>query len=469
MREIGVRKIMWKRYVGDRAFYRRVMAVAVPIMLQNGITNFVSMLDNLMVGRVGTVEMTGVAIANQLMFVYQLCLFGAVSGVGIFGAQFYGRGDNEGLRDCFRFKVMLCTALTVAGGALILLAGEPLCALFLQGEGAVEDAAASLRAASEYLNVMLVGLVPTALVQCYASTLRETGETLLPMKAGVAAVLVNLCFNYILIFGHFGAPRLGVRGAAIATVLSRFVEAAIVMGWTHRHAARNRFIVGAWRSFRVAPSLMGQMLAKGAPLMLNEVLWASGLTVLTQCYSVRGLNVVAAINISQTFWNVFSVTFMTTGTGIGIIIGQLLGAGECERAREEDRKLIAFSVFISVLIGAVYALCAPYIPYLYNTTPDVRELASRLMFIGACFMPVSAFIHASYFTLRSGGKTIVTFFFDSAFVWLVTVPLAFFLSRYTSLAILPLYLSCQAVDLIKCVVGWILVKRGSWVRVLISE
>lgn len=460
---------MLRRYVGDRAFYRRVLAVAVPIMLQNGITNFVSMLDNLMVGRVGTVEMTGVAIANQLMFVYQLCLFGAVSGVGIFGAQFYGRGDDKGLRDCFRFKVILCGVLTAASAAIILLAGRPICSLFLQGEGAAEDAAASLRAASDYLAVMLVGLIPTALVQCYSSTLRETGETLLPMKAGIAAVCINLCFNYILIFGHFGAPRLGVRGAAIATVISRFVEAAIVMAWTHLHTERNRFIVGAWRSFRIAPSLVGQMLVKGAPLMINEPLWAAGLAVLTQCYSVRGLNVVAAINITQTFWNLFSVTFMATGTGIGIIIGQLLGAGEGERAREEDRKLIAFSLFISVVIGAIYAALAPYIPLLYNTTADVRELASHLMFIGACFMPVSAFIHASYFTLRSGGKTIITFFFDSAYVWLVTVPLAFVLSRYTSLDILVLYACCQAVDIIKCVIGFILVKRGSWVHTLVKE
>lgn len=452
------------RYIGDKAFYRRVLAVSLPIMLQNGITNFVSMLDNLMVGRVGTVEMTGVAIANQLMFVYTLCLFGAVSGAGIFGAQFYGKGDTEGLRYSFRFKLLLCAALTVAGGAIFWFGGETLCALFLQGEGTAADAAASLTAARDYLNVMLWGLIPTALIQCYASTLRETGETLLPMKAGITAVAVNLVFNYILIFGHFGVPALGVRGAAIATVISRFVEMAIVMGWTHRHAARNTFIVGAWRSPRIPASLAGRMLVKGTPLMLNEVMWAAGVAMVNQCYSVRGLNVVAAINISQTFWNVFSVTFMATGTAIGIIVGQMLGAGELKEVKTTARRLIAFSLFISVAIGAVYALCAPVIPLLYNTTADVRELASRIILISACLMPLSAFIHASYFTLRSGGKTLITFLFDSCFMWVVSVPLAFILSRYTALPILTLYFCCQAVEVVKCVIGYALLKKGSWVR-----
>lgn len=457
------------RYIGDKAFYRRALAVALPIMLQNGITNFVSMLDNLMVGRVGTVEMTGVAVANQLMFVYMLCLFGAVSGAGIFGAQFYGKGDIEGLRYSFRFKLLLCAVLTVAAALIFWLAGEPLASLFLQGEGSAEDAAASLRHAREYMLIMLIGLVPNALIQCYSSTLRETGETLLPMKAGITAVLVNLFFNYVLIFGHFGAPRLGVKGAAIATVISRFVEMAIVMLWTHRHKMKNTFIVGAWHSMHIPLSLTGRMLAKGAPLMINEVLWAAGVTMVNQCYSLRSLDVVAATNISQTFWNVFSVTFMAIGTAIGILIGQQLGAREFDEARRDVRRLIAFSLFVSVLIGAAYALCAPFIPMLYNTTDSVRELARGIILISAAFMPITAFVHASYFTLRSGGKTMVTFLFDSCFMWAIMVPLAFCLSRFTSMHILPLYFCCQLVDVVKCVIGFILLKKGVWVRDIVGD
>ena len=224
---------MFRQFIGDRAFYRRVLGVAIPIIIQNGITNFVSMLDNIMVGQVGTVPMSGVAIVNQLLFVFNLCVFGAASGAGIFTAQFFGSQDQEGVRHTFRFKIMVGLLLGAAGIGIFLTAGPPLINLYLTGEGSAKDAALTLAYGLRYLRVMLFGLLPFALSNAYASTLRESGQTVVPMLAGVAAVLVNLVFNYILIFGKFGAPALGVVGAAAATVISRYVELAIVAGWTH--------------------------------------------------------------------------------------------------------------------------------------------------------------------------------------------------------------------------------------------
>ena len=460
---------MVRQYIGDRAFYRRVLALALPIMVQNGITNFVSMLDNVMVGQVGTVQMTGVAVANQLVFVFNLCIFGAVSGAGIFGAQYFGCGDQQGVRHTFRFKLMICVALTVLCGAVFLLWGDPLIGAYLRGEGNAADAAASLSYARNYLRVMLVGLIPYAIVQCYSSTLRESGQTVLPMVAGLVAVGVNLCFNYVLIFGKMGAPRLGVLGAAVATVISRFAELGIVAVWTRTHADRNPFILGAFRSLYVPAKLMQQIALKGLPLMLNETFWAAGMAMLNQCYSVRGLDVVAANNISATFFNVFSVAFLSVGTSIGIILGQLLGAGKAEEARESSRKLIAFSVFISVLVAVVYAVCAEFIPHIYNTEPDIRRTATRLMQISALAFPLDAFANASYFTLRSGGKIMVTILFDSCFVWAVQVPAALLLSRLTPLPILPLYAVCQLLSIVKCVLGYWLVKKGVWIRKIVSD
>lgn len=457
------------RYVGDKAFYRSVLAIAVPIMLQNGITNFVNMLDNLMVGRVGTLEMTGVAVANQLFFVFQLCMFGAVSGAGIFGAQFYGKGDHEGLRHSFRFKLVLCAVLTAIIAAVFWFGGEWLISQFLQGEGAAEDAAASLRYAQTYLRIMMISMIPNALIQTYASTLRETGETMLPMKAGVVSVFVNLALNYVLIFGHLGFPKLGVAGAAIATVVARFVEMFIVMIWTHAHKRRNPFIVGAYRSMYIPLRLVGNMMVKGAPLMLNEALWSLGITMLNRCYSVRSLDVVAATNISQTFWNVFSVTFMSIGTSIGIIVGQQLGAQKFREVRDTTRKLIAFSLAVSAVMAGLYIACSGWIPLLYNTTDAVRELARGVIVISALFMPMDAFVHATYFSLRSGGKTGITFIFDCGFVWLIQVPLAFVLSQYTTLPFLWLFACCQTVALVKCTLGFIFLKQGKWIRCVVSD
>lgn len=190
-----------------------VLAIAVPIMIQNGITNFVSLLDNIMIGQIGTEQMSGVAIVNQLLFVYNLCLFGGVSGAGIFTAQYFGQNNQDGIRQTIRFKIWLVSAITLITVILLLFAKDPLISLYLQGDGTAKSAADTLRYGKEYLQIMLPGLIPFMLVQIYASTLRECGQTVLPMKAGVIAVLVNLLFNYILIYGKFGAPALGVRGS----------------------------------------------------------------------------------------------------------------------------------------------------------------------------------------------------------------------------------------------------------------
>ena len=229
------------RLIGDRIFYKRVLLVAVPIMIQNGITNFVSMLDNIMVGQIGTEPMSGVAIVNQFMFVFFICLIGATAGAGIMGAQYYGSGNNDGVRNAFRFKLLSCLAITAVCMIVLMNFGDSLISAFLhEGEGG-GDLAETLRYGKQYMKVMYIGMVPFALTQAYASTLRETGQTVVPMAAGIAAVCVNLFFNYVLIFGKFGAPALGVVGAALATTLSRFVELTLVAGWTHKNALKNPF------------------------------------------------------------------------------------------------------------------------------------------------------------------------------------------------------------------------------------
>ena len=271
---------MLKQFIGDKAFYRRVFQIAIPIIIQNGITNFVSLLDNIMIGQVGTVQMSGVAIVNQLMFVFNLCIFGATSGAGIFTAQFYGSHDNEGVRYTFRFKMLIGIVLSALGIGAFCLAGSPLIQLYLKGDGNTADAASTLAYGLDYLKVMLWGLVPFALSNAYSGTLRETNQTLVPMLAGVVAVFVNLVLNYILIFGHFGAPTMGVRGAAIATVISRYVELAIVAGWTHLHSVDNPFIVGAYRSLRIPAALTRQITVKGMPLLINEALWSVGMATI---------------------------------------------------------------------------------------------------------------------------------------------------------------------------------------------
>ena len=457
-----------RSYIGDRAFYRKLFSVLVPILIQNLITNFVSLLDNIMVGQVGTEPMSGVAIVNQLLFVFNLCIFGGLAGAGIFTAQYYGKGDNEGVKNTFRAKLYIALLAAVLFTAAFVLKGDALIRLFLHEGTEQLDLAATLGFGRAYLHVMLLQMPLFALCQVYSGTLRETGETLLPMKAGIIAVFVNLIFNYILIFGKLGLPALGVVGAAVATVIARVVECAIVLCWTHRHSARCGFVVGLYRSLRVPAPLAKRMLRLGLPLLVNEFLWSGGMTTLNQCYSLRGLEVISALNISSTISNLFFCAFIAMGNAISILIGQLLGAGELERAVDEDRKLIAFSVVLSLLVGGIMAAVAPLVPQIYNTTDSVKALACDLLLVGAAMMPINAFTNACYFTLRSGGKTIITFIFDSAFLWVIAVPAAFVLSHFSPMPILPMYITVSLLDLIKCAVGYYLVKRRKWVNNIVS-
>lgn len=465
----SIKQPFYKKFIGDRAFYKMILTVAIPIMIQNGISNFVGLLDNIMIGRVGTEQMSGAAIVNQLFFIYYLCIFGGVSGAGIFTAQFFGQNDDEGVRATFRFKFWLVLLLTTITIIFFLTMGPTLIQLYLNGEGAVANATATLHHGKEYLTIMLLGLPPFMFGQIYASTLREGGKTVLPMIAGICSISVNLVLNYLLIFGKFGFPELGVRGAAVATVVSRYVEMLIIVIWTHLHTEEIPFIKGVYKTLKVPVSLTKKIIAKGTPLLLNETLWASGIAMLTQCYSVRSLNVVASLNISNTINNVFNVVFIALGDTVAIIVGQLLGAGDMAKAKDTDRKMITFSVLCCTAVASIMFILAPYFPQLYKTTDDVKELAKQFIMITAFFMPQNAFLHSCYFTLRSGGKTIITFLFDSVFIWCVSVTIAYLLSRYTTLSVIQLYIIVQLADIIKCIVGFLLVKKGVWLQNIVSD
>ena len=457
-----------ERMFGDRDFYAQVVAVVVPIIIQNTVSNVVSLLDNVMVGRVGTLQMSAVAIVNQLLFVFNLCIFGGLAGAGIFATQYAGAHDDKGVRDCFRVKWMI--ALSMLACALVVLIAFPkrLIGMYLAQETAQADAAATLGFGMDYLTVMLWGLLPFGVSQVYASTLREVGETRLPMFASVAAILVNLVFNYFLIFGKCGFPELGVTGAAIATVLSRYVETAVIMVYTHMKSHHVGFIRGAYRSLRVPKPLMISILRRGTPLLVNEFLWSSGMAVLLQCYSVRGLDVVAACNIATTVSNLFKVVFLSMGNAVAIMVGQALGANDIERAKNCTWRLMTLSVGSNLIMATLLALFAPAIPNIYNTEPHVRQIATQLIYVVAVMMPAYSFSHCCYFTLRSGGKTIITFLFDSVFTWCVNVPAAWLLAYKTGLGIVPLYFGVQALEMVKVVVGFVLVKKGVWIHNIVA-
>ncbi|MBO4679700.1 MAG: MATE family efflux transporter, partial [Lachnospiraceae bacterium] len=368
-----------RKYFGDKKFYKMVLAVAIPIVIQNAFTNFVNMLDNIMVGQVGTEQMSGVAIINQLIFVFNLAIFGGISGPGIFTAQYVGQKNDKGVRYTVRFKLILSVLVSIAAIFVFLFFDNTLIGWFLHDNGDGLDLAATLAYAKDYLKVIVVGLLPFSITCSYAGTLRESGETKVPMYAGLVAVFVNLILNYILIFGKLGAPALGVVGAAVATVISRYVELLIVAIWTHTHKERAPFAVGLYKGFFIPKDLSWKIIKTGTPLFLNEFFWSLGMSAITQCYSTRGLQVIAAFNISNTISNLFNVVLISMGNVVAIIIGQILGSGNTEEVVDTDRKLITLAVLASTTMALLLMVLAPLFPKFYNTTDDIRALSVSLM------------------------------------------------------------------------------------------
>ena len=461
--------MLLKRFIGDKAFYKKVFVIALPILLQNVITNFVSLLDNIMVGRVGTEQMSGVAIVNQLVMIFFLCIFGAISGAGIFTAQFHGKSDSEGVRYTFRQKIILVFAITVVAELVFIKWGKDLIGLFLhEGEEGI-SLEATLKYALDYLRIVLIGLPVFAISQAYSDTLKSTGDTVTPMKASVVAVIVNMSLNYVLIFGKLGFPVLGVKGAAIATVAARFAECMMIVIRTHLKSDNYDFINGAYKSLSVPKRLWKSVAAKGIPLIINETMWSLGMTALVHAFSIRGIEVVSALNISTTVTNLFNCAFVALGSAVAIIVGQHLGAGNTEKAVDEAWKIIFCSVSSCVVIGAVMVVVSPFIPEIYSTTENVKNLATMLMIITAILMPVHAFTHATYFTIRSGGKVLITFLLDSVYLWCVPVLSAYLLTQLTDIAIIPVYIIVQSLDVAKAFIGFNLLKSKMWVNNLVSD
>ena len=459
-----------KKYIGDRAFYRMLFVLVLPLIIQQGITNFVSLLDNVMVGGLGTLSMSAVSIVNQLIFVYNLAIFGGLSGASIFSTQFYGVGDWKGMRNTFRFKLIFTLTAGILATAVLLLFGDELMMLFLRGEtNTPEEIAETVSAARAYLDVAVIGMIPFGLVQVYAGTMRETGETVSPMTAGLIAIVINLVFNYLLIYGKFGFPMLGVAGAAIATVLSRFVELCYVVISCHRRHEQFRFIEGVYKSLAVPGNLVRRIVVTGAPLLVNEILWSLGMTFISRNYSLRGITVIAASNIASTVWNLFCVIMFAMGSAVSILVGQRLGAGDREGAIDVDRKLIFFTLASHIAVGILLIAAAPFIPLLYKVEPEVRALATKFLMISGAAAPVHAFIHVVYFTIRSGGKTVITFLFDSVYTWVFPAMISLVLCRFTGLDIVWIYFAVQFIDVVKLFIGVPLLRSGFWANNVIED
>ena len=480
------------KLIGDKAFYRSVLVILLPLVVQQGITSAVNLLDNLMVGSLGTEPYVAVGVVNQILMVFNLTVFGGLSGVSIFGSQFAGKGDESGMRQSFRTKIYFGMIVIVLGVGVLMAFGETFISIFMKGEmnspanadvpleELIQRVAKATEEGKKYLSVMLWGLPPFVIAQSYAGSMREMGRTMATMVASVIAILTNLVLNFLFIYGTremtlFGATftmwgaDLGVSGAALATIISRYVEMAVVVIYAHLHQERYVFLKGAYRSGYVSGALLRRVVITGSPLLLNEVLWSLGMTFINQCYSHRGMDALAAITVTGTAWNLFCIIMFAMGNAVSIMVGQHLGRGDKQGAREVDTKLLFITVVSHLILGGVLALMAGVIPDWFDLTPVAQDIARETLVIAGISLPIHAFLHATYFTIRSGGKTMVTFLFDSVYTWCVPAVLAYCLSHLTQANVVTMYLCIQMIDIVKLVIGLFMLRSDFWANNIVGD
>ncbi len=452
--------------ISSSQFYKWVFSLATPIVIQGGVTNLVSLLDNVMVGQLGIEQMSGIAIANQLLFVYNVGLIGALSGIGIFTAQFFGKQDQDGLCHTLQSKRIVASVFTVLSIAVFSIYGRDLIGGYIRYAGSAYSAKLAADSAWSYMCIMLIGLMPYAVGQIYGTTLREVSRTIPAMVGSVAAVLLNLILNYLLIFGKWGFPALGVRGAAIATVISRFAEMLIVVLWAY--LCKEPFIRMSWKRRRIPHSLLRNMAARTAPLVVNETIYAASYAAIIRCFATRGLAAIAASNIANNITQLFNVILYALGASLGIAVGNLLGASNFDEARETNTRMIALAVEVCAVFTLILLPVSVWFPRLFNTTEDVWQMSGQMIRVIAYLLPVRGFTHLAYYTMRSGGRTMLTLAFDGGYVTLFCLPIIWLLATFTDLSAVELFAVSLAAELSKSVLAAFWIKKGIWIRNIVS-
>ncbi|MFP4177617.1 MAG: MATE family efflux transporter [Acholeplasmataceae bacterium] len=446
---------MLKELIGDRQFYSKLLTVTLPLVVQQLITSSVQLVDNVMVGRLGESSIASVSVVNQLFFVVILITFGIMGGAGIYSAQYFGSKDYAKLRQTFRFKLLAAVLVGMLSLVLFTLFGPALIAVFT-------DQKATASGGMDYLRIVRFSILPWVLSVAIANTFRETGITRPLLYISIAAILINTSLNFLLIFGWFGFPALGIIGAAIATLIARVLELLLSLILLIRKGSA--FSTRIRDLFKVKRSVLSRILLMALPLTLNEGLWSLGQTTFLHAYSTRGDSALAAINITNAMSQIVFITFGAIATGVAVLVGNTLGEGALEEARANAKKLIAVSVAFAVLMGSLLFLLSFFVIDLYDVTDFTKRTAAFNIRINALFIPVYSFNMALYFILRSGGDMRSTLMMDSGYVWIVMVPVALVLAYRTALPVTTMFLIVQSLDVPKLFFALDRYRKGYWIR-----
>ncbi|MCX7026846.1 MAG: MATE family efflux transporter [Spirochaetes bacterium] len=446
---------------GPASFYKAALSIAVPVMVQSLLTGLVSLVDNFMVAALGDAKMAGVNVANQINFIYMVIINTICMAGGIYLSQHRGAGDKEGMKQAFRFKLILAIAVSLVHLVICMLFAEPLLGLMLGGNAGGGEIVAE---GARYLRAVSPSFLFIGINVAISTAFRDTGVTTISLVVSVLAALTNTFFNWILIYGNLGAPRLEVTGAAIATNMARFVEMGLFLAMLLRR--KPDFSIRIRNLFRIDRGLFRAILSKSGMMLFSETAWVMSETIITALYNGRGgAETVAGMAAGWTIANIMFLAFPGIQAMTAVVVGSTLGAGRLEEGKRKARWVMSGSVFLGIGVGLVAAATTFIIPIVFaNLSPAARGVTKGIVFVIAAYLPLWCLLNSQFAVSRAGGDTLMGVWADVGVSYAFFIPAAIIIAKTTNWGPVALFGIAKLSDIPKIFVAAWWLRKERWVK-----
>ncbi|GIO86849.1 MATE family efflux transporter [Paenibacillus faecis] len=442
-------------------FYKNVYKIALPVTLQSLIMSLLTLTDQLMVGQLGDVAIASVGMATKIYGVISVVLAGLAAGVSIYAAQFWGKQDRKSISQLLGIGLIAGFALSFLFTLLVFFEPRLCLGLFttderILGEGYI------------FLQIISLSYVPTMFTMMYSAILRSTTHVKLPMFVSLFTVMLNIVLNYMLIFGNWGFPELGLKGAAIATLTARIVECALIIGAVYKFRLPGSVDFGSL--FGVPKPLLQKFIQTTYPIILTEFIWVMGETAYAMIYSRMGTSEMTAMTITFPLQGICIGLLSGLASAGGVMVGNKLGAGEEETALQYAKRFIALGISVSLAVGLVIAAASPWYVSFFNISGEVHRLGIYLVWVFAAFLwvKVGNMIMAGGI-LNSGGDSKFVFAMESAATWLIGVPSGLLLSFVFKQPVYLVYLVLSLEEVVRFGIGMWRIHSRKWIKNLVND
>jgi len=450
-----------KMMLSDRIFLSKAAKIAFPVAMQGMLNTVVNMIDTMMIGSLGSTAIAAVGLANKVFFVMTLLVFGIVSGSGILAAQFWGNHDVKNIRKVLGMALSLALAAAVLFLLPAVFCPELTMRIFTTSAAAIQIGAA-------YLAVVALSYPFTAASNTYVAMMRAVGQVKEPVVISCCTIFINIAFNYILIFGKFGAPALGVVGAAIATLIARIVETTALLGVVY--IRKSPIACRPSEMFGYSGFFIRKFFSTASPVIANEFVWGLGVTMYALVYGRMGDLAMASITVATTVQDIMMVLFQGLGAATSVILGNEMGAGHMKKAERYATNFLILQFLLTIVVACLCVVMRQQVIGLYRVTGEVAEGVSRCLLVFSLFLPAKNFNYSNIVgILRSGGDTKVCLFLDCSGVWLIGIPMAFLGGMILKQPIHIVYAMVMLEEVYKMVLGYPRYRQKKWLRNLAVE